>query len=79
MKPTKNIWRIKRYLTLLLYSSDCNDKGADQTVLMRRLVCAFVVHNQEKSGYTDDVEAKASWPPPGYAPVLCFIALYALV
>ena len=47
LKPTKNIWRIKRYLTLLLYSSDSNDKGADQTAQMRRLVCAFVVHNQE--------------------------------
>ena len=22
LKPTKNIWKIKRYLTLLLYSSD---------------------------------------------------------
>ena len=39
---------------------------------MRRLVCAFVVHNQEKSGF---LVAKpiwcwspGFWPPPGYAP-----------
>ena len=28
-----------------------NDKGADQTARMRRLICAFVVRNQEKSGF----------------------------
>ena len=28
-----------------------NDKCADQAARMRRLVCAFVVRNQEKSGF----------------------------
>ena len=49
-----------------------NDKVADQTARMCRLACAFAVHNQEKSGFSClcpyDVEAQASWPPPGYAP-----------
>ena len=48
-----------------------NNKGADQTARMRRLVCAFVVHKQQSHGFSYlspyDVEAQASWPPPGYA------------
>ena len=28
-----------------------NDKGADKTARMRRLICAFDVRNQEKSGF----------------------------
>ena len=51
LKPTKNIWRIKRYMTFLLYLHIANDKGADQTARMHTLVCGFVVPNQEKSGF----------------------------
>ena len=58
-----------------------NNKGADQTVRMRRLVCAFVVCHQKSQGFSRqglyDVESQASWPPPGYAPdgycVVCAI------
>ena len=45
-----------------------NNKGADQTALMRRLVCAFVVGKQQSQGFSYDVEAHASRPPPGYNP-----------
>ena len=49
-----------------------NNTGADQTARMRRLVCAFVVRKQHSLGFSHrdpyDVEAQASWPPPGYAP-----------
>ena len=49
-----------------------NNKGADQTARMHMLVCAFVVHKQQRQGFSHrgqyDVEANASWPPPGYAP-----------
>ena len=49
-----------------------NNKGADQTAQMRRLVCAFVVRKQQSHGFwcrgPYDVEAHASWPPPGYTP-----------
>ena len=50
-----------------------NNKGADQTDRMRSLVCAFVVCKQPSQGFSRrgpyDIEAQASWPPPGYAPV----------
>ena len=49
-----------------------NNKGADQTARMRRLICAFVVRKQQSQGFLhrdhNDVEAQASWPPPGYGP-----------
>ena len=45
-----------------------NNKGADQTARMRRLVCTFVVRKSHRGPY--DVEAQASWPLPGYEPVL---------
>ena len=48
-----------------------NNKGADQTARMRRLVCAFVVQKQQSQGSSRrglyDVEAQDFWPPPGYA------------
>ena len=51
------------------------NKSADQTAQMHRLVCAFVVHKQQSKGFSSrdpyDVEAQASWPPPGYGPVRC--------
>ena len=49
-----------------------NNKCADQTARMHRLVCAFVVRKQQSQGFLRQgpygVEVKASWPPPGYAP-----------
>ena len=49
-----------------------NNKGADQTARMCRLICAFVVHKQQSQGFSDrgllDAETQASWPPPGYPP-----------
>ena len=51
VEARQNLWRIKRYLTLLLTFQIANDKGADQTTRIRRLICAFVVRNQEKSGF----------------------------
>ena len=61
------------------------NKGADQIAWMRSLVCVFVVckwvfvvPKQQSQGFSRggpyDVEAKASWPPPGYVPdyrILC--------
>ena len=48
-----------------------NNTGADQTVWMRRLVCPFLAIRQQSQGFLRrcpyDVEAQASWPPPGYA------------
>ena len=51
-----------------------NNKGADQTAQMRRLVCAFVVRKQQSQSFWHqgpyDVEAQAYGPLPGYVPVL---------
>ena len=71
LKPTKNgELRYYMYHTFQI----ANNKGADQTARMRRLVCAFVVRQQKSQGFLRrgpyDVEALASWPPPGYAPGL---------
>ena len=48
-----------------------NNKGADQTARMRRLVCAFVVRKQQSQGFSYrgpyEVEAQPSWPAPGCA------------
>ena len=46
-----------------------NNKGVDQTARMRKLLCAFVVHKQQRKSFLHrgpyDVEAQAFWPPPG--------------
>ena len=67
----RDIWPSCMYFTFQVV----NNKGADQTAWMRRLVCAFVVRKQQNQGFSRrgpyDVEPKASWPPPGYAPVSC--------
>ena len=48
------------------------NKGAEQTVGMHRLVCVFVVCKQRSQNFSHlgpyDVEAQASWLPPGYVP-----------
>ena len=66
--PDNNIWRIKSYFTFQIV----NNKGADQTARMRRLVCAYVIRKQQSQDFSRrgsyDVEAQASCPPPGYAP-----------
>ena len=63
LKPTlRDIW--PTYFTFQM----ANNKGADQTEWMRRLICAFVVHKQQSQGFSRrgpyDVEAQAFWPPP---------------
>ena len=59
LKPTK-----KSYFTFQIK----NNKRADQTSRMCRLVCTFVVCKQQSKGFshTDpyDVEAKAFWLLP---------------
>ena len=49
-----------------------NNKGADQTAQMRRLVYAFVVRKQQSQRFSHqgpyNVETQASWPPSGYVP-----------
>ena len=66
LKPTKK--KISDLVTFQI----ANNKGADQTSWMRRLVYAFVVHKQQSQDFSCRgqyvVEAQASWPPPGYAP-----------
>ena len=61
LKPTKNY-------TFQI----ANNKGADQTARMRRLVYASVVRKQQSQGFSRpdpyDVEAEASCPPSSYAP-----------
>ena len=73
LKPTKKHFRelgniLPSYFTFQI----ANNKGADQTAWMHRLVCAFVVRKQQSQGGSCrgpyDVEAHASWPPPCYAP-----------
>ena len=63
LKPTKK-WRNKVLYVNLFTVHIVNNKGADQTVRMRRLVCAFVVHKQQYQGFSRhgpyDVKAQAS-------------------
>ena len=51
LKPTKLFGELRDILPCYLTFQIANDKGADQTARMRRLICAFVVRNQEKSGF----------------------------
>ena len=65
LKPTKKRdWRFTCQIA--------NNKGVDQTAQMRRLIYTFVVHKQQSQDFSRrgsyDVEAQASWPPPGCAP-----------
>ena len=71
LKPTKKMEN-KRYMYLTLVISLFRygmTKGADQTAHPRRLVCSFVVLNQQSHGFSHrapyDVEAQASWPLSG--------------
>ena len=81
LKTIKN--EVLRYLTVLLYFSDMivNNKGADQTVWMRRLVCAFVVLCDHSHQGECDVKAQASWLLSCYVPLSWnkYIIFYALV
>ena len=58
-----------------------NNKGADQTLWMLRLVCAFVVLCDLSHRGQCDVEAHASWLLSCYAPLSWnkYIIFYALV
>ena len=50
LKPTKK-WRMD--LTYIYFTFQIvNNKGADQTVMMRRLVCAFVVRKQQSQVFS---------------------------
>ena len=71
LKPTQ---KLRINLTYIYFNFQiANNKGADHTVQMRRPICAFVVPKQQFQVFSCrgpyDVEAEASWPPPGYAPV----------
>ena len=50
LEPIKK-WRIKIYMTYFTVHI-VNNKRADQTARMRRLVCAFVVHKQQSQGFS---------------------------
>ena len=51
-----------------------NNKCADQTAQVRRLVCAFVVRKHQSHGFSCwgsyDFEAQSSLPLSGYGPAL---------
>ena len=68
LMPTKE-WKIKT--SDLVTFQIANNKSADQTAQMGRLVCAFVICKQQSQCFwcqgLYDVEAQASRPPPGYA------------
>ena len=51
LKPTKLFGELRDILPCYFTFQIANDKGADQTARMRRLICAFVVRYQEKSGF----------------------------
>ena len=50
-KPTKIFGEFRNICPCYFTFQIANDKGADQTARMRRLICVFVVRNQEKSGF----------------------------
>ena len=51
LKPTKIFGELRDILPCYFTFQLGNDKGTGQTARMRRLVCAFDVRNQEKSGF----------------------------
>ena len=67
VKPTKILGEFSHFTFQI-----ANNRGADKTARMRRLVCAFVAGKQKSQGSSwrgpYDVEAQASWLPPSYAP-----------
>ena len=72
LKPTKQNGELRHIWPSYFTFRIANNKGADQTARMRRLVCAFVVCKQQSQGVLHrgpcDVQAHVSWPPPGYTP-----------
>ena len=51
LKPTKIFGELRYILPCNFTFQIATDKGTNQTARMRRLICAFVVRNQEKSGF----------------------------
>ena len=51
LKPTKIFGELRDIWPCYFTFQIGNDKSADQTGRMCRLICAFVVRNQEKSGF----------------------------
>ena len=51
LKPTKIFGKLRDILPCYFILQIANDKVADQTARMRRLVCTFVVRNQELPGF----------------------------
>ena len=51
LKPTKIFGELRDIWPCYFTFQIANDKGADQTARMRRLICAFVIRNKEKSGF----------------------------
>ena len=68
----KLFWELGDIWPSYFFFQIANNKGAEQTARMHRLVCAFVVCKQQSQDFSRrgpyDVEAHASWPPPGYMP-----------
>ena len=54
---TETSYKIEISLVASLYMILSNNKGADQTARMRRLVCAFVVRKPPMSGFLVPVES----------------------
>ena len=51
LKPTKIFGELRDIRPCYFTFQIANDKGADQPARVRRLICVFVVRNQEKSGF----------------------------
>ena len=55
LKPVSSATETSKKIKILLVRYDpfqnLNNKGADQSALMRRLVCAFVVHKPPKTNF----------------------------
>ena len=45
----------------LFYFPECEQKGADQTALMRRLLCAYVVRMQHNQFFSRPINVSRVW------------------
>ena len=78
LKPTKIFGELRDIRPCYFTFQIANDKGAEKTAQMRRLVCAFVLRNQEKSGFLMSMPIMMLKPRPGYtcmAPCMLFCLL----